>query len=354
MMHSLHVITSDARRGAETFAVGLCAILESDDHQARVVALAPSGDPRSLDVPVLGPARESPRTLAALRRAARTADVVVAHGSASLGACALALAGTYVPFVYRNIGDPSYWAVAGWRRQRVGFMLRRAARVAALWPAAASEIADMHRISASRIDVIPNAVIEGRFAMAGEDERRRMRAALGVSGDGYCLAVVGALSPEKDVLGAIEAVAATVDATLLVAGAGALDAQLRAQADALAPGRVRFLGQVEDPRQVYAAADLLLLPSRSEGMPAVVVEAGLVGTPTVATAVGAVPAMIRDDVTGFLSGPPDRSRFVARVLEALPTAAEVGARTAVAFRGEYSMPRIARLWTETLQQARRP
>jgi glycosyltransferase involved in cell wall biosynthesis len=353
-MRSLHVITSDARRGAETFAVGLCAALASDDHQAQVVALARSGDPRSLDVPLLGPSRGSPRTLAALRRAARTADVVVAHGSATLDACAVALAGTDVPFVYRNIGDPSYWAVAGWRRRRVGLMLRRAARVAALWPDAARRIAAMHGIPLDRIDVIPNAVSEERFALAGADERRRIRADLGVPDAAPCLAIVGALSPEKDVLAAIAAVAAVGDATLLIAGSGVLEAQLRQQADALARGRVRFLGQVDDPRQVYAAGDLLLLPSRSEGMPAVLVEAGLVGTATVATAVGAVPDMIRDDVTGFLSGPPDRVRFVARVLEALPGATEVGARSATAFRGAYAMPRVARLWTHTLQLAWRP
>jgi glycosyltransferase involved in cell wall biosynthesis len=353
-MRSLHVITSDARRGAETFAVALCAALESEDHQVRIVALAASGDPRSLDVPLLGPSRGSRQTLVALRTAARSADVVVAHGSATLNACALALAGGRVPFVYRNIGDPSYWAVAGWRRQRVGVMLRRAARVTALWPTAATEIATMHHIPIERIDVVPNAVTEERFPRATTEERQQIRASLGLPIDEPCLAIVGALSPEKDVAAAIEVAAATPRATLLIAGAGELEAQLRELAEALAPGRVRFLGQVDDPRRVYAAADLLLLPSRSEGMPAVLVEAGLVGTPTVATAVGAVPDMIEDGVTGFLTGPPEHARFVAHVIDALPRAAEIGLAAATAFRGRYSMQSVAALWGSTLGRATTP
>jgi glycosyltransferase involved in cell wall biosynthesis len=351
-MRSLHVITSDARRGAETFAVTLAEVLDGgDDHRARTVALTASRGALALEVPVLGEHRRSPSTLLALRRAARAADVVVAHGSSTLEACAVGLAGSGTPFVYRNIGDPAYWVTAPARRRAVGVLLRRATRVTALWPEAATRIAVMHRVGSDRIDVIPNAVAEERFPLADPTERQRLRAQLGVAAMGPCLAYVGALSVEKGVPDAIAAAAALPEATLLVAGVGPLERELCDLAERVARGRVRFVGQVQDPRVIYGAADLLLLPSVTEGMPAVLVEAGLVGTPTVGTAVGAVPTMIEDGVTGFLSGPPDQRRFITRVIDALPVAAEVGLRASTAFRGEYAMERVAELWRRTLQQA---
>jgi glycosyltransferase involved in cell wall biosynthesis len=352
-MRSLHVITSDARRGAETFAMELAAALDARGQPARTVALTRSADPMKLDVPVLGTARRSPRTLGALRRAAGGADVVVAHGSSTLEACTVALAGTDVPFVYRSIGDPGYWVGTGFRRRGVGMLLRRAARVVALWPAAAEQITSIHAVPRPRIDVIPNAVDEDRFVVAAPQERASVRAALDVPTNAPCFVFVGALAREKRVEVAIDATAAMDRATLLIAGAGPLEAELRRYADHAAPRRVRFLGQVVDTRPVYAAADLLLLPSVSEGSPAVLVEAGLVGTPTVGTAVGAIPSTIEDGVTGYLSGPPDRERFVARVLDALPTAREVGGHAAAAFRGRYSIDRVARAWLRTLEEARR-
>jgi glycosyltransferase involved in cell wall biosynthesis len=349
-MRSLHVVTSDARRGAETFAVDLCDALTALDEQVRIFALAPSGDSLPLAVPALGTSRRAPSTLLSLRAAARSADVVVAHGSSTLEACAVALAGSGVPFVYRSIGDPVFW-VGGWRRRSVGVLLRRASRVAALWPDAARQIAVTHGIAPERIDVIPNAVREERFRFAAAEERARLRATFGVPRTSPCFAFVGALSGEKGVATAIAATCNVPDAVLLVAGTGPLAEELRIRADRDAPGRVRFLGQVEDPRDIYAAADLLLLPSLSEGMPAVLVEAALVGTPTVGTSVGAIPAIITDDETGYLAGPPDQQRFVERVRSALPTAAEVGNQAAAELRGRYSMDRVAALWRATLAEA---
>jgi glycosyltransferase involved in cell wall biosynthesis len=349
-MRSLHVITSDARRGAETFALGLAEALETTDHRARVVALAPTSDPRAIEVPVLGPSRRSPATLAALRRAARSADVVVAHGSSTLEASALALAGTGVPFVYRSIGHPQHWVTDPLRRRSVGAMLRRAERVTALWSEAADLISRTHGVPRGRIDVIPNGVSEARFAPADAADRVRSRRSLGVPADRTCLAFVGALSPEKDPGAAIEVVAAIDGAMLLVVGAGVLETGLREAADRLAPGRVRFLGQLEEPRAVYAAADLVLMPSRSEGMPAVPIEAGLVGTATVATPVGAIPSVIEDGVTGYLSETVEVTSFVRRVAEALPTSASAGRQAGAAYRGRYAMAEVAKLWRRTLEE----
>ena len=348
MIRSLHVITTDARRGAETFAVDLAAALNRRGDYAEVVALTSSGSATSHPVQVLGKRRRSRAVLGSLRRLAADADVVVAHGSSTLEACSVALLRGGQPFVYRNIGDPAYWGGTGWRRAAVTMMLRRSVRVAALWPEAADDIHRRHRVPEARLDVLPNAVNEAHFFEASPQDRRHARAKLRVAPEAVCLAFVGALSPEKNLEAAIRA-AASNGSVLLVAGEGSQGGELRRMGERLAPGRVRFLGQIEDANEVYAAADMLLLPSRSEGMPAVVIEAALTGTPTVATEVGALPSMIDDGVTGFLVPPGDDAAFARRLNDALPEASRAGQRAAQAFRGSYSIDHVAELWVRTLQ-----
>lgn len=347
---SLHVITSDARRGAETFAIDLVTALARSAVPAEVVALRASGAPTAYDVPALGSSRRSVAALTRLRRLASKADVVVAHGSATLEACGVALAGSSTPFVYRNIGDPDYWVRPGVRRHGVGVLMRRASRVAALWPDAALTIHQRYGIPAGCIDVLPNAVDERRFPPADDRTRADARTRLGL-GDSPCFGYVGALSPEKDVATAIRATAAVAGAVLLVAGDGPLEPSLRRLAHEVAPGRVRFLGQVTDPRPLYEAMDLLLLPSLSEGMPAVVFEAGLVGVPSVASAVGSLPSTVDDGETGFLVAPGKPDLFAATVAAALPRSAVVGRRAATAYRDAYSIDAIAPAWQATIERA---
>ena len=349
---SLHVVTSDARRGAETFAVDLAAALQAAGHRARVVALTASGMAEVHDVPILGATRRAAGTLRGLRTAARAADVVVAHGSSTLEACAVGLGGTGMPFVYRTIGDPSYWVTSEWRQRGIGWMLRRGARTVVLWPAAREQLATMYAIPADRVDVIPNGVAAARFDPADGPDPRQAREGLGVP-DGPCLGFVGSLSPEKDVATLLTALGHLGQVSLLVAGDGPDGPRLRSLAEEVAPGRVRFLGVVRDPRAVYAAADVLVLPSLSEGLPAVIVEAGLMQTPTIASAVGAIPEVIDNTVTGYLVPPGEPELLAKRIEEALPHAGEIGRRARAAFLGRFTMEAVLPAWEATLKAAGR-
>lgn len=351
-MRSLHVITSTARRGAETFAVELAAELRRAGDEAEVVALTDSEDPATHDVVVLGRSRRSTAVLTALRSSARRAEVVVAHGSSTLEACAVALAGTSTPFVYRTIGDPSYWVTTRARRTALGFLHRRAARHVALWHGAADQLVDRYRLPRDRIDVIPNAVPGARWPRASEAERAAARLELQVGASRPCLAFVGALSPEKDVDAVLEVARAIPKAVVLIAGSGPERARLEAEAAQNDPARIRFLGSLVDPRPVYAAADLLLLPSLSEGMPGVVIEAGLVGTASVASRVGAIPEMIEDRHTGFLTPPEGHTRFVETVARSLPEARHAGREAAVDFMQRFTMNAVSGAWRASLAHAR--
>jgi glycosyltransferase involved in cell wall biosynthesis len=350
-LRSLHVIASDARRGAETYATQLARALRDAGGNAHVVALVPSGGSATYDVPILGSSRRSVRTLKQLRAAASVVDVVVAHGSSTLEACAVGLVGLKTPFVYRTIGDPSYWVRTRAREQLIHRMLLRAERHVVLWGGAASYLTTSYGIPRDRISVIPNAVPEGRFDRATEAQRAAARSDYGLRDGQPCLAFVGAMSEEKNVSVAIDACASIDDAVLLLAGEGTELAQLRRRADASLGARARFLGPLDDLTNVYRAADLLLLPSRSEGMPAVLIEAGLVGRAAVASAVGSVPEMVTDGVTGFLVDPLTTANYAQRLSEALRSARSAGQDASVQFRARYTLERTAHLWTDVLESA---
>lgn len=119
------------------------------------------------------------------------------------------------------------------------------------------------------------------------------------------VACVGRLSPEKgqDVLLRAAARLRDMGARFQVALVG--DGPWRAELEALAArlkldATVRFVGQQKDMDLVYAASELLVLPSRKEGMPNVVLEGMLAGLPLVATQVGAVPDMLTSGENGVL------------------------------------------------------
>ncbi len=286
----LLVTASSRRRGAEIQATQLAPRLAGLGWTVEIVSLHSGTDGQELDVPALGSRRLGPRTLLALRARAKKADIVVAYGSATLPACAAALAGTGVPFLYRNISDPTHWLRGPLHRTVTRAQYRRAAGVVALWPGAADSLVRHLGVDPDRVTVIPNARDPEEFRPPTDDERLAARDRYGL-GDGPVVAFIGAASPEKRLDLAIDTVAQLPDHTLLVAGGGAGLADARRHAQAVLGDRAVFLGEVDDVRPVLYASDVVLITSDVEGMPGVAIEAALCGVPVVATPVGAIPSM---------------------------------------------------------------
>ncbi|HLT70882.1 MAG TPA: glycosyltransferase family 4 protein [Acidimicrobiales bacterium] len=344
----LHVVTAARRRGAETFAVDLAESLSARGTPSEVVALAPAdaGDP--LPVPVLGRRALAPATLRALRRRARRARAVVAHGSRTLPAAALALAGLRTPAVYRSIGDPAAWAGTGRRRLQTRLLLSRMDAVTVLWPAAADEVHRLHGVPRSRLHVLPNAVPAHRCPVPGAADRAAARQRFALPTEAPVVAVVGALAPEKRVGDVIAAVAALPDANLLVAGDGPERAALEERAAAEAPGRVVFAGSLPGPAAALAAADVVALPSRTEGMPGVLIEAGLSGLPAVATDVGGVDQVVVDGETGVLVPPGDVAALTAGLRRALAERDRLGAAARRRCLDRFEIGPVADRWRDLL------
>ena len=151
---------------------------------------------------------------------------------------------------------------------------------------------------------------------AGTETRR----SLGVARDTFLVGWVGRMTAVKrtdDVLRAFRNLLdGGVDAFLVLVGDGPDREHLERYAHEL--GVVRrclFVGYQNDVARFYEAIDVLLLPSVNEGTPVSVIEALAAGRPVVATRVGGVPDVIRDDIDGFLVDVGDTEALAARLGE---------------------------------------
>jgi glycosyltransferase involved in cell wall biosynthesis len=144
---------------------------------------------------------------------------------------------------------------------------------------------------------------------------------------GSILATVGHLIERKGHDLVIEALPALPGATLLVAGDGPERASLERRAGRLGvAGRVRFLGRIDHDRlrQVYNAADILVLASSREGWANVLLEAMACGTPVVASDIWGTPEVVADPAAGLLMAaraPAALADAVRRLLARPPTRA---------------------------------
>ena len=163
-------------------------------------------------------------------------------------------------------------------------------------------------VPSAKIRVIPNGVAADRCPVPDAPRIARGPPAFRPPRRRRVVAYLGSLTAEKQVDAAIAAVARLPGVHLLVAGNGPERAALEAQAARDAPSRVRFVGALPDVAPVLAAADAVVLASRTEGMPGVLIEAGLSDRPVVAFDVGAVSEVVADGETGVLVAAGRRRR----------------------------------------------
>jgi glycosyltransferase involved in cell wall biosynthesis len=301
----LQVITDTDRRGAQVFATDLEDALRTRRRDVKTVALVDGRSSVRLQVAHLGKRSFSPVTLRALRREALAARVVIAHGSRTLPAASMSTIGTDANLIYRGIGEPKFWVSTASRRVRTRALLRRADAVVALWPDAADSFAADFAVPREKIHIIANGVRADRFSLQDSVARMRSRREWMLDENTPVVLYMGSLTAEKNVEALIRALQMVPAAQLLVVGEGPERHHLGGLAARVAPARVRFASFTAKPAVVLAAADALVLPSLSEGMPAVLIEAALCGIPVIATSVGATAQIVLNGLTGRLVAPGD-------------------------------------------------
>lgn len=170
----------------------------------------------------------------------------------------------------------------------------------------------------SKVRIVRNGVDTGRPVPPADPVTA---ASLGIGPDDPVIGIVAALRPEKDHVTLLRAARLVLDelpeTRILIVGDGTLRPGLQQLAGELGiAGRVIFTGARSDIGELLALMDVFTLTSSSECFPMAVLEAMAAGRPAVCTAVGGIPELVEEGVTGHLV-PPRDPPALARHLMAL-------------------------------------
>ena len=219
----------------------------------------------------------------------------------------------------------------------------------------AEQIASLYGGDPGRIRIVPPGVDHAFF---GPGHRPQARRALGLPEDGRLLLFVGRIQPLKCADAAVETLAelrrgGAEDYRLVVVGGPSGphgEKSLRGLHDVADARGVRDRVHFVDPQphellsSYYRAADVCLVPSRSESFGLVALEAAACGTPVVASAVGGLTTLVDHGSTGFLVEDPDPRAYAAAVRRVFdePLAAERLSTASVLRARQYTWPAAAR------------
>jgi glycosyltransferase involved in cell wall biosynthesis len=344
----VHVLSSFGVGGQERVALDLAIGQRARGHTVRAISLAPAPDG-----PIADELREHgiealrvekhggldptlvPRLAIALRR--HRADVVHTHNPLPLiyGAPAARLAGARA--IHTKHGKNPGTRSQMWLRRTAARLVDAFVAVSDTTLAQAREGRD---VAGAKLREIPNGIRLDRYA-PDPAARADIRRELGL-GDAWVVGTVGRLDANKNQAMLVRAIAPMLSPKLRLVIVG--DGPTRADVEAAAAGSpyVVLTGRRMDVPRVIHAFDVFALSSISEGLPLVVPEAMAAALPIVSTAVGGIPSVVDDGVTGLLV-PVDEHAF-ANALGVLandrPRARAMGAAAREIALARYSADRM--------------
>lgn len=202
-------------------------------------------------------------------------------------------------------------------------LLARADDLAVCVSSAAGDVAVRgYYVQPDRVRVVHTGIATDAFEPLGAAERAEIRRELEIPPKAPILCLVGRFGRVKGHRTMLEifrlVVRSRPDAVLLLIGDGPeRPACERMAAELELAGRVRFLGYRSDVARWLAAADVAVVPSRSEGLCRAAIEANLCGIPAVAFDVGGVREALPDAVCGELVPAGNQAAFAAAIERAL-------------------------------------
>ncbi|MGH3613083.1 MAG: glycosyltransferase [Pseudonocardia sp.] len=204
----------------------------------------------------------------------------------------------------------------------------------------------------AKVRIVQNGADVARFPFVPVSPRNAVLAAeLGIDPGDVVVGIVAVLRPEKDHATFLRAARLVLDqvprARFLVVGRGRLLPDMTRLAQELGiVDRVIFTGPRTDVADMLAMVDVFSLTSYTiECFPMALLEAMAVGRPAVCTAVGGIPEMIAEGVTGHVVAPRDPVALAARLVELLndpERAREMGRAARERLESQFSLDRSVR------------
>ncbi len=329
----LHTEWSDGWGGQESRIVGEMAGMKERGHSVVLATRRQckiAGEATKIGIPVIFLQMRGKVDLGSIIPLARylrreAIQVVNTHSGVDswIGAFAAKLAGTPVLVRTRHLNIPL-------KRNWLNFVHYLADQIVSCGETMRNHLVDGCGFPAKQITSIPTGIDFATFAPTRS--RQEMRQSLGITPVDFVVLMVGIIRSVKRHVIALRAFQSLLDkhpaARLLLAGDGPMQKEMEQLARTLGiHERVRFLGHRDDVPDLMTAADVLLLTSRSEGVPQAVTQALGLGLPVVATAVGGVPELVMHEQTGLLIPPEDpqaTTDALLRIAEDRQLAARLG------------------------------
>jgi len=356
------LIGSDGPGGAERVVVHLSRALQA--RGAETVVFLPRNGEGWLERELAGSGAAiehfhidrplSPQSAAALSDAFRRRRIDIAHGHEF----AMSVYGAWAS---RRARIPHVLTMHGGRYHAQRIRRRLALHAAVAASAAAVAVSSSFARTLSRDLGIRRARI--RTIANGVEPvppgRSTLRDELELDADDRLIVAVGNLYPVKGHRFLIEALGLLADRYprlhVAISGRGGLHDALEAQAEALGVGRrVHLLGLRADVPAVLQAADIVALPSLSEGLPLALLEGMFAGRAIVASDVGDVRAALADGDAGVIVPPGDVTALAAaldRLLGEPDYARRLGAAAARRARDEYDVERMVDRYVDLYAEA---
>jgi glycosyltransferase involved in cell wall biosynthesis len=320
-----HVLSSFNLGGQERVALELARLQRAAGHRVLALSLSSAtegplaelfhdADVKTASVAKRGPSFD-PTLAVRLAQALAQAGVEVVHThnphALVYGSPGAALAGAACVHTKHGVNPDS--ARRMWLRRAASKMVDA---YVAVTPTLARVALAEHECEPSQLQVIPNGIDTARFRPDLE-ARRHVRAQLGIADNAWVVGTVGRLAPEKNQGMLIDAMGPMLDPRrhLVIVGDGPEREALVARAKAtLRPELVHLTGARADVEQLMSAFDVFVLTSESEGLPLVLLEAMAAGLPVLSTAVGGVPDLVEDQLTGFLVEPSKPTALMTKLI----------------------------------------
>ena len=252
------------------------------------------------------------RVITVLRELAvgTTPDIIQTHAVKSHFLARLGGLPLIAPWVAFHHGYTRSAARVGFYNQLDRWSLQAARKVITVSAPFRDELVQ-RGVSSENIEIVHNAIGED-WGRAHRSDPPGLKRSLGIAQDSPVILSVGRLSREKDHLTLLRA-ASRLNAYLVIVGEGPERMSIqRAIVQLGLQDRVMLTGQ-KSAAPFYGIAQVVVLSSRSEGSPNVLLEAMASGVPVVATRVGGIPEHVEEGKSALLVGPGDAAAMSAAI-----------------------------------------